>query len=292
MNRVLVTGTLAAAAASLIGAVWQVASRHGVSTTLGPLEIAWLRYVLPGVVLLPVLLVSSTRPRLPATQVLLLVATGGLPFGLLVLAGLRLAPAAPLGVFLAGALPLFAALAARAWLHEAIGARRWCGLAVVATGIAAMASGSWAASALGHWRGDLLFVAASLAWAIHTIVLRRTGVTAWQGAAVVNCGSGLLLLLALPFFPPVLLLHAPPHDVLLQAACQGVLAGLLGLAAYVAAVRLLGASRAALSAAAVPVLTLAGAAVWLGEHPDAVTLAAATLVAAGIGLAASARRTA
>lgn len=114
MNRNLAIGLLAALAAALIGSGWQIASRHGVTTTLGPLELAVLRYGIPALVLLPLLLRTGLFPQgLPRGRLGLLVLGGGLPFGLLALAGAQWAPAAHMGVFMAGSVPLFTALGAR-----------------------------------------------------------------------------------------------------------------------------------------------------------------------------------
>lgn len=49
----LLVGVLAALAAALIGSGWQIVSRHGVTTSLGPVELAVLRYGVPALVLLP-----------------------------------------------------------------------------------------------------------------------------------------------------------------------------------------------------------------------------------------------
>ena len=43
MDRNLPIGFFAALAAALVGSTWQLISRHGVTTTLGPLDIALLR---------------------------------------------------------------------------------------------------------------------------------------------------------------------------------------------------------------------------------------------------------
>lgn len=53
MTRNILLGLLAALTATLIGSGWQLASRHGVTTSLGPLELAVLRYGIPAIVLLP-----------------------------------------------------------------------------------------------------------------------------------------------------------------------------------------------------------------------------------------------
>ena len=47
MTRNTFIGIGAALAAALIGSSWQLASRHGVTTSLGPLELAVLRYGIP-----------------------------------------------------------------------------------------------------------------------------------------------------------------------------------------------------------------------------------------------------
>ncbi|MFS2055838.1 EamA/RhaT family transporter, partial [Variovorax sp. CT11-76] len=66
MNRSLPwTGVLAALATALIGSGWQIVSRHGVTTSLGPLELAVLRYAIPALVLLPVAWASRAVLRAP-----------------------------------------------------------------------------------------------------------------------------------------------------------------------------------------------------------------------------------
>ncbi|MFX6258673.1 hypothetical protein ABTF80_21705, partial [Acinetobacter baumannii] len=79
--------------------------------------------------------------------------------------------------------------------------------------------------------------------------LRRSGLTAWQGAAAINLGSTVLLLPLLWIAGAPKLLSAPLREVALQAVGQGLFAGLLGLALYGLAVARLGAARASLSGA-------------------------------------------
>lgn len=285
MNRNLALGLMAALAAALIGSGWQIASRHGVTTTLGPLELAVLRYGVPALVLLPLLLQTGLFPRgLPRRRLGLLVLGGGLPFGLLVLAGAQWAPAAHMGVFMAGSVPLFTALGARLVQAEPIGGLRLAGLALIAFGMAVFGAGSLAGAA-GAWRGDLLFMLAAMLWAMYTLVFRRSGLTPWQGAAVINAWSALLLLPVLLALGVPRLLSAPWTDVAWQALGQGAVAGLLGLVTYMIAIARLGAARASLSAALVPLLTAVGAAWLLGEPLGAGTLAASALVACGVALA-------
>lgn len=288
MNRNLAVGLLAALAAALIGSGWQIASRHGVTTTLGPLEIAVLRYGVPAVVLLPLLLQTGLLPQgLPRRRLGVLVLGGGLPFGLLVLAGAQWAPAAHMGVFMAGSVPLFTALGARLVHGEHITGLRLAGLLLIGAGMA-MFGASSLADAAQTWRGDLLFILAAMVWALYTLAFRGSGLTPWQGAAVINTWSSLLLLPVLLAFGAPRLLTAPWVDVAWQALGQGVIAGLLGLVTYMIAIARLGAAHASLSAALVPISTALGAAWLLGEPLGVSTLAASALVAGGVALASGA----
>lgn len=277
-------GGLAALAAAVLGAGWQLASRYGVTTTLGPAELAWLRYALPALLLLPVLL-RGGWPRVSWRLAAVLGATGGLPFGLLVLAGAQRAPAAHLGIFMAGSMPLFTALGCWLVLKEPVRGWRWAGLLLVAAGVLGLGASAWTGPEVSSWRGDLLFLAAAAIWALYTIALRRSDLGAWQAAAIVNGMSALALVVLLPWFAPARLFTAPWNDVLLQVVWQGILAGVLGLAAYTTAVAHLGPARASLSSALVPLLTALGAATLLNEALAPPTLFAGALVAAGIVLA-------
>ncbi len=290
MDRNLSTGLLAALAAALVGSAWQLVSRHGVTTTLGPMELALMRYGIPALLLAPLWFGRQRiAPRASRLAHMLLVIGGGLPFGLLVLAGAQWAPASHMGIFMAGSLPLFTAIGA--WLHKGqkIGGIRLLGLGCIALGMALFAAGSFSGGSLS-WRGDLLFLAAAMLWAMHSLAFAHCGLTPWQGAAFVNGWSALLLLPVLAFAGAPRLLTAPWADVALQATAQGVVAGLLGLVVYMVAVARLGASRASLSAAAVPVLTTLGAACWMNEPLTGAVLVALALVVPGIVLASGAVR--
>ena len=277
-------GWLAALAAALIGSGWQLASRHGVTTTLGPVELAVLRYAIPALVLAPLCLRRSGWPAgLSLMRCALLVLCGGLPFGLVVLAGAQWAPAAHMGIFVAGSLPVFTALGGWLVAGERPAPSRLLGLALIVAGMAVFGAAGWG-TVQGAWRGDLLFLLAALLWSAYTLVFRGSGLTPWQGAAVVNLGSALLLLPVLLVAGAPRLLSAPWTDVAWQALGQGVAAGMLGLVVYGVAIAQLGAARAALSAALVPLLTAIGGAGLLGEPFSGALLAAVLLVVPGLVL--------
>ena len=121
---------------------------------------------------------------------------------------------------------------------------------------------------------------------MYTLAFRGSGLTPWQGAAVVNGWSALLLLPVAVLWGVPRLASAPWADVAWQALGQGLLAGLLGLVTYMVAVARLGAARGSLSAALVPPFTAVGAATLLAETLTAATGVAAVLVMAGVACAA------
>ena len=287
MNRNTFIGIMAALAAALVGSSWQLASRHGVTTSLGTLELAVLRYGIPAIVLLPLLIKSGFLPRgLPWPKLLLLVASGGLPFGLVVVQGAQWAPAAHIGVFTSGSVPLFTALGGWLLMGQALSRRRIVGSVLILVGLAAFGLADIAI--LGTtWRGDALFILAAMLWAVHSLAFQRSGLKPWHGAALINFWSAVMLVPIVAAFGAPKLLTAPWSEVAFQALGQGVLAGLLGMVTYMAAIARLGAARATLSAALVPLLTALGGAAWLNEPLSAATLVALALVMSGVALAAA-----
>lgn len=286
MNSNLVLGCAAAFTAALLGAGWQLATRHGVTTTLGPFDVAVLRYAIPALVLLPLWRRVGWKPAGLSWGQLALLVTGGLPFGLFVLSGAQFAPVAHMGVFMAGMVPVFTALLVTVVQREPLTAQRAIGLAVIVGGVALLGQSAFAGGT--HWKGDVLFMGAAFTWAIYTVAFRRSGLGPWEAAAVVNGWSMLGLLLWLPWVGVPRLFSAPAGDLLLQAAWQGVLAGLLGQVAFLAAVTRLGSSRAALSGALVPVLSAMGGVLFLGEAVGWRAGLAIALVCAGVVLASGA----
>lgn len=284
-------GLLAGLAAALIGGSWQVVTRQATTTTIAPADLALLRYAIPALVLLPITWRSGPWPRgVPHRWLAGMLLGAGLPFGLVAMAGTRFAPPAHMGVLMAGASPLFAAALAAWWWHERPDRARAIGLVCMAAGVAVLGSATWHTARPDAWRGDLLFLLAALLWAVFTLSFRRSGLTAWQGAAFVNTGSALLLLPLLLWRGPLLLVQAPLHDLLFQAVWQGLLAGLLGLWTYAAAIARLGAARAASFGALAPVVSALGGLWWLGDPLGVLEVVAVALAVAGVALASGAWR--
>lgn len=278
-------GLAAAFAAAAVGAAWQIATRAGAATDLGPLDLALLRYGVPAMALAPLLWRAGAWPSAaPRALLVPIFLGGGLPFGLVAMAGAGLAPVAHMGALLPGTMPLFTALLACAVLGERIGRQRAIGFAIVAAGVAAIVGPALALGGDGACRGDLLFLAASALWAIFSVAYRRSGLGAWHVSALLAVAS-FVCVLPLWLIGGGGLLSAPWRDVALQFAAQGICAGLFGTWTYALAIRHLGAGRAALSGALVPALSAVGGFVLLGESPGASTIAGIVLTMLGIALA-------
>lgn len=282
----VVIGVLAALASALIGAGWQIATRWGATTSLHPLDLALMRYVAPGLILLPILFRHGLAPRgVSAPTMIVMIASGGLPFGLLAMMGAQFAPVAHMAALLPGSMPLFVALLAWIAFKEKLTTLRAVGLCVVIAGIALIAAPAFSASHSGQWLGDLLFLLASLFWAFFTIAFRKSGLGAWHGAAIVSFWSALAVAPLWWFAGANRLGAAPAYDIALQFMMQGVVAGVLGLATFTIAVKFLGAQRAALSGALVQIFSVVGGALLLREQPTVLTMIGVALTTAGVAIA-------
>jgi drug/metabolite transporter (DMT)-like permease len=278
-------GLLAGIVTALIGASWQVISRSAAMTPLGPVELAVLRYAIPAALLLPITVGIGLLPKaLPLRTLILLVSGAGLPFGLLVFAGSRFAPVAHMGVMIAATGPLITS--ALLWLIDRtrVSAQRGLGLVLIAAGIAMLSAHSISASDQ-TWIGDIFFVLAALLWSGYGIAFRKTTLTPWQGAAIVNTWSAIALLPIAAIVGVEGFFRADASVLALQILWQGVIAGVFGLVAYTFAVRSLGATGAAAFGALVPVLSTLGGWLWLDEAITIASAIASLLATAGVALA-------
>lgn len=282
-------GAAAALATVLLWAAGLVATRFGVTGSLSFWDVIFLRLALPALLLIPVLPRFLRRPQAVTGDgrllwVVVMILGAGLPFMLIGSGGMVFAPAAHAGALMPGSMPLFAALFAALLLGERFTTQRKLGTALMLLG--AIAVGGWQA-VLGTsdtWRGDLMFVCAGAMWACYTIALKKTGIGAWQAAALVYVASFAVYTPVYLLWLDNRLLTAPVFEVGVQVA-QSVGSGLLSMAAYSFAVRRLGAAPAAAFGALTPALTALLAIPLLGEWPETVTWIGIIAVSLGVALA-------
>lgn len=281
--------------AALVWGGYLAFARAGILGGLAPLDFALLRYGTAALLALPLL------PRLGLRDLggigwrrgLVLALLAGPAFILLGTWGYRFAPLAHGAVVQPAVVTIGTMLLAVALLGERIAARRWLGAAVVVLGLGLVSGAGMAAG--GAWRGDLLFAAAGLLWALFTVASRRWRVDPGRATlAVALLGGAMALPLWLALGDAPALLAQGWQVLATQAVVQGALSGLLAVFAFSRSVALLGPSRAAMFPAAVPAMAVLAGIPVAGEWPEPVQWLGLATVLLGLplamGLLAAARR--
>lgn len=306
--------TVGIAAAVVTVAIWTgfiVIGRASAGHTLLPFDIALLRILGAGAVLLPWGWVLARRAGpdgrslagfspLPLRPTVLTGLFGGLVYAILCYAGFFYAPAAHAAVLMPGSLPLWTALLAVPMLGERITAARALGLGCIVAGdLVVGGSGLLSAFDGGQvWKGDLIFMSAAFCWSTYSVLARRFGLDPVRATIAITvfafviyvpafallAGSGLL---------PTRLGQAPWGEIAFQALFQGVGSVVISGITFVQMVRVFGPVRSTMITALVPGLSALGAVLLLGEPLGLNLLAGLALVTAGIlfGVRAARRNT-
>lgn len=279
-------GILAGLGAAAIWGAWPVASRFGVQQTLSPMDLTMLRFLVAGLMLLPIVVLKG-HGGLGWGRALVLAIGAGAPYMLVTSSGFLFAPAGHGGLMIPGVMLTTSTICGWLVLKDAPDRVRWIGLIIVLSGVATIASAA-ILETTGFdtlWKGHLLFVAGGLLWASYTVASRKWAVSPLHATALVSVVSMI-------FFAPVylfqrgpVLFDAPIGELVFQGLAQGVFSAVLALLLYTKAVAALGAGRAAVFGALVPGLAALFAYPALGEVPSARHLVGLGLVAIGTVLA-------
>jgi drug/metabolite transporter (DMT)-like permease len=295
-------------------------ARGSAKGSLTPPDIAWLRFVFSGLVVLPLAWIHRAAlieglshlqgpARIPGSaretstasdfvggpsrslaRGLVLGLVGGIGYCAFAYSGFFLAPAAHGAVLLPGTLPLWTALISIALLAERLTAARVVGLALIIAGGLAVGGASLVSSnsaAAGVWRGDLLFVVASMTWALYGVLCRRWRVGALEATAAIALSC---FVLVVPAYGVAVwggwvrsgLAAAPWGEIALQAVFQGGLAMLVAGFAFTQVVSRYGPVRTTMATAIVPPLAALMAVPVLGEPLAASALVGLVCVTVGL----------
>jgi len=282
-------GILWALLTVVIWSAWPAYTRLSVIHNLTPQDLVALRYAVGGAILMPILIRHArAMPDGGWRQGLVLAFFQGAPLALLVTIGVRYAPAGHMAALSPGLLPMFAAIIGAVFLGERLSPLRSVGVALIAAGALAMAGRSLGSLASGVWRGDILFVCAGLMGSIYAVRMRRSGLSAMTGAALIGVYS---MLAYLPLYGALWwessgLRSAPALELAFQALYQGLLMGAVSLFSLSRAIVILGATRAAAFISLVPVLGAIIGALVLGERPSLTEWLAVAAISLGVLLAA------
>ena len=284
------SGYAAAVVTVLIFASYPVATRAGVTGTFAPHDLLLLRFGVGALLFLPWLMLHFRAIRREAwLQGIALTLFQGVGMAGLVICGLQLAPASHAAALGPGVSPAWVALLGFLLFARRSPTRVVLGAALCALGVFTLAWWSAAELNLQVLAGDAMFLAASAISAIYVLQLRRWGIGAIEGAAIVSLYSACIVVPWHLWSAPATLWQATPAELLWQVLWQGVLIGCVALAALNHAIERLGSVRSSALVALVPALTAILGFLFLDEIPSGVELAAIVAISAGVSIAASRR---
>ena len=164
-------------------------------------DVGLLRTVPAALAFLPLTMKSGLKPE-GATwiDVALIGLVGGGAFIVFLAWGLSLAPTADGGIFTPTMLPVFVAILSVLFIGTRYANYQLLGLILIIVGAGIFGGLSSVTNAEdGVWRGHLLFLFASMSWAIYTVRFRHSGLSPTSGAAIMAT-SPALVFVACAFF--------------------------------------------------------------------------------------------
>jgi drug/metabolite transporter (DMT)-like permease len=255
-------------------------ARSSAKHTLTAFDIAFVRFLFSGLAVLPFLVwraagavrLGSVLEGMGLARALALGSLGGVLYCGLAYNGFFFAPATHASVLLPGSLPLWTALIAGLLLSERIGPMGCVGLAFIVVGDLFVGGSSLLRAFDGGevWKGDVLFLCASLTWATYAVLCRkwRIGAIAATLAVALSC-----LVTAVPVYAIGAILGAWPSrladaawsEIAFQGVYQGGVAMLIAGVAFTQVVTTFGPLRTVMITALVPVISALAAVPLLGE---------------------------
>lgn len=288
LNTPDVKGIALGLVAAAIWGSYLAMAKAGVSAGLGASDIAFIRYGVAGLVMLPWLMRHGMRTCAGVgwSRAAVLAALVGPLFILVGVGGYSFAPLAHGAVLQPGALTVGSLILAAVFLGDRPTVGRIVGIGVILGGLVVIAGPALLAGKSLTPLGDAMFVVAGLMWAVFTILTKRWSIAPLPATAAVS------VLSAAVFTPAYLatvgwerLLAVPVNMILAQVVVQGVLSGVVAVIAFSRAAQLIGAARAALFPALVPAVAIVLGVPIAGEIPTALQLAGLGVVSVGLLIA-------
>lgn len=279
-------GLLCGATMALGASLSFAAARAGVLGGLLAIDMVFARFIVAGLIMLPLLVRFGVRDLagLGWRRALILSLLGGAPFAMLQTGGYGFAPLAHGAVIAPSTVTIVSTVGAALFLRERLGRDHLIGAAVVFGGILLIGwDGLAQPSGERAWLGDLMFFTSSLLWAAFTLLLRHWRVPALRATAVVSVLSFAITTPAYLGIMGAAHLAALPLGLLVfQGLVQGGIQGAVTMIAYSQAVMLLGVSRAVLFPAIVPAVSVLIGIPIVGEMPSLLQVAGLAFVTLGL----------
>ena len=265
----MLLGYTSIAVTLLIWASFFLSLKGGANSILTPADIALTRFLIPAVFLFP--LIYKARNAIASVPKIYLIGMFigcGLPYLIVTSSAMQYVSVAQGSALVPGTLPLFVTMIAVFFFKQPLSHHRIIGLSLVISGIALFLYSSFSVNGddtndtlIGSQTlGQLLFLLASLMWAIFTISARVANLNALVVAGLISFMSSILLvaLIVAGVLPSYLYEQSvtqwPFNELITHSAIQGVGAGIIAAATYLYAVQTLGAERSAAFGSSTPVI--------------------------------------
>lgn len=275
-----ILGFIAMAVVVVIWASFALSIRAAETSTLSAGDVAFLRFVVAAVLLIPFIPSTVKAVRQESwIWTVLIIAGGGLPFLLLVQVGGSTTSASLVGTVPPGTVPVFLTVFGAA-LGTSYNVPRWAGVLSISLGvlIAIMAG-----TTSSPWGITILLIAGAM-WSLYVLAVSKTNYKPLHIAVLLAVPSALGVgALAVTGVTPITLFTSPPNmsEVITYGLLQGVVIGIISTVLYSFAISNIGAGRSSLMGAASPVLSTVVAIPLLGEVPEFATIVCLVLVSAG-----------
>jgi drug/metabolite transporter (DMT)-like permease len=274
-----------------IYAVQFVAARFSLREHLTATDLATLRFIGAGMVMLPVVWRGgmASIKTLGWRRASTLAALAGLPYPIIINRGLTYAPAAHGAALCPASIVFFSFVLSHIATTDKASRQRTIGVAAIIAGLILFIAPVRTDGGMKDvFFGDLLFVASGAMFAAYAVLVRR-----WR-VEPVTATATVVLLSCLPL--PLLYLFAPSGlhaasvaEIASQIVIQGFLAGAAAMFLYTYVIRQLGSQTASLFMPCVPIATVLIAMTVLGETPTGTQFAAILIMAAGMAFSALSR---
>lgn len=238
--------------AVLIWCGFILVSRLGGISALNHYDVIALRYVTCAVIVLPIWW-FKWRFNLLHMKYFLLALIGGLAYALCTFQAFQLAPASHGALLLPGAMPLFMYLLAVCFAQTQASLQKSIGICVITLGIATLFIGH-SSMDINTLKGDALFLAGALCWAVFSVLIKYWQLSPWQVTISIALITGLFYLPCYFLFAPKNLSLALWPQIATQMFYQGFLATIVQMLFYVRAVELIGAANMGSLMAFVPLI--------------------------------------
>lgn len=264
--REFLIGSVLALITTLIWAGWNIASRVGVGDALSSADIVYLRFMVAGLICLPIAWKHRAFYRTTPWMFLLFMICGaGAPYVWIASKGFEHASAAH-GVLIPGSMLVWVALMSAYFLKESINKLRLFGYGLIGVVVALRLLSDHEAS-FDLVLADGMFMLAGFFWAVYTVTNKFTHISPVQALALVSVGSFFFYCVPYSIMHYAEIPQLPLVPSIKQMIYQGILVSFVAFLCYNKAITLIGPSRASAYAAAIPLNTVLLAMPIIGEYP-------------------------